>query len=81
MALEEDNALVEKILIVIREQREKKALSVNELSQRCGIAPEIIQRIETGKHELFIYELKTITKGLDMKMSSLVKLAEKKTNF
>ncbi|MFC1745766.1 helix-turn-helix domain-containing protein [Candidatus Riflebacteria bacterium] len=77
--MEEGEKVIKNILFVIKQQRKKKGLSINELSQRCGFAPETLKLIETDEKELVLSELITIANGLGMKILELVKLADKKT--
>ena len=49
----------------IREEREKKGISLEVLSQRIGMKPKAIERIEQGKYDVSVDLLMQVLRGMD----------------
>ena len=56
----------------IRAVRLEKNMTQNELSERCGIAPYYLSRIETGQLNVRMETLFAIAKGLGVNVAELV---------
>jgi len=61
----------------LKEIREEKKVSKNELSQRSGVSRTAIRDIENGHSSPSLYILLLLTKSLDVKLWSLLKKLDK----
>lgn len=57
----------------IRELREKRGMSMEDLGAECGIERNTIYRIEKGKVNTTASTLKTLATGLNISLSELLK--------
>jgi transcriptional regulator with XRE-family HTH domain len=57
----------------IRELREKKEMSMDDLAAECEIEKQQLHRIETGKVNTTVSSLYVIAKGLGVPISDLIK--------
>lgn len=57
--------------VLVWEARDKRNISIRELSKLCGISKSTLQRIETGKTSPTLDQLDKIAKALKCKVTSL----------
>jgi len=55
----------------LREARRKKGLTLEELSERCGLSPGFLSQVERGRSTLSIVSLSAICRALDLPIASL----------
>ena len=67
--------IVKELAKLLKQAREDKKVSKNELSQRCGLSRAAIRAIENEEKQPSIYSLLKIADGLDLKLWKLIKEA------
>ncbi|RLB18631.1 MAG: hypothetical protein DRG35_00565, partial [Deltaproteobacteria bacterium] len=60
----------------VKEIREKKGLSLKDISQRTGLEPEVLMEIEKGKISPPLGSIIKLAKALEMKMGYFISGAE-----
>lgn len=74
MANLKDNKLLQKIALILKELREEKELSQEEVYNDTNIH---IGRIETGKGDITVSTLSALCKYYGIKLSDFLKMVEK----
>jgi transcriptional regulator with XRE-family HTH domain len=59
----------------VRELRERKGWSQDELAKKCGWTQYRVSRIETGKTALSLEDMKTVARVFGVPVSRLIKMA------
>ncbi len=66
-----------KIIYKLKEAREQKNLSLQELSKRSGVAVDIIERTENNKYEPYLLDMLKIAEALKVNVKDLYEVKEK----
>lgn len=66
-----------KIIYKLKEAREQKNLSLQELSKKSGVAVDIIERTENNKYEPYLLDMLKIAEALKVNVKDLYEVKEK----
>lgn len=66
-----------KILYKLKEVREKKNIEIQELSEKSGVAVDIIERTENNKYEPYLLDMLKIADALSVNIEELYEIKEK----
>lgn len=66
-----------KIVYKLKEVREKKNLSLQELAEKSKVAADIIERTENNKYEPYLIDMLKIADALSVNIEELYEIKEK----
>lgn len=66
-----------KIIYNLKEVREQRNLSLQELSEKSGVAVDIIERTENNKYEPYLLDMLKIAEALKVNVKDLYEVKEK----
>ncbi len=70
--------ILQKFAAEVRERREERHLSQEELALECGVHPNVVQKLEQGKTDNRLQTLFKIAAGLNVPLSELIAGVEKR---
>lgn len=70
-------AIVNRLIILLRQERIRQGLSLTEVAVRAGIDRTMVMRVEEGERMATIYTLLGIANALDINLATFLHRAQK----
>lgn len=80
MKITNENRQREKLLLLIKELRQKQGVTQVELAKKLGVPQSFVSKYESGERQLDILELRQICQHIGISFDNFVRQLEEKIN-
>lgn len=80
MKIQNENRQREKLLLLLKEIRQKHGVTQVELAEKIGVPQSFVSKYETGERQLDILELRQICQFIGISFDNFIRQLEEKLN-
>ena len=80
MKIPNENRQREKLLLLLKEMRQKRGVRQVELAEKLGVPQSFVSKYESGERQLDILELRQICQLIGISLDNFVRQLEEKIN-
>lgn len=80
MKIPNENRQREKVLLLLKEMREKRGITQVELAEKLGVPQSFVSKYESGERQLDILELRQICQLIGISFVDFIQQLEEKLN-
>lgn len=80
MKIPNENRYREKLLMLLKEERQKRGIRQVELAERLGVPQSFVSKYESGERQLDILELRRICQVIGIDLDDFIRRLEEKIN-
>lgn len=80
MKIPNENRQREKLLLLLKEIRQKRGITQVELAEKIGVPQSFVSKYESGERQLDILELRQICQIIEISFDNFIRQLEEKIN-